>query len=215
MTIGIDGPAGSGKTTVAKLLAKKLGISYLDSGATYRSLTLKALNSGTDLTNKNSLKKLANDMDLKFVQEKVYLDGVDVTTKIRTPMIDKNISSIVGYPEVREVMVDLQRKIAVKGDFVIEGRDITTVVFPNSKYKFYLDADSKIRIQRRFKELKDKGLDVALKETEEDLIKRDEADKTRKISPLKISKDAIYIDTTKLSIEETVEVIAKCIDLKK
>jgi len=209
MKIGIDGPAGSGKTTVARLIAKRLGISYLDTGATYRTLTLEALNKKIDLTDKIALGDLASSLDLRIEEGKIYLRGEDVSEKIRTPLIDKNISAIVSYPEVRKVMVGLQRKVTKEGDFVIEGRDITTVVFPDAEYKFYLDADPKVRAKRRYKELKEKGLRVDFDETEKDLIRRDKADKNRKVSPLRISDDAVVIDTTRLTIEQTVDEVIK------
>lgn len=215
MNIGIDGPAGSGKTTAARLLAKKLGIFYLDTGATYRALTLKVLNEKVDLSDTIALENLAENLDLRIDGNKVYLEGQDVSNQIRVPLIDKNISVIVSYPQVRKVMVKLQRKITEQGDFVIEGRDITTVAFPDAKYKFYLDADPKIRAQRRFKELAEKGLDVNFDDIEKDLIRRDLSDKNRKVSPLKISDDAIVIDTTGLSIEQTVDGIIKCIKSDK
>ncbi|MCK5494511.1 MAG: (d)CMP kinase, partial [Candidatus Omnitrophica bacterium] len=150
MIIAIDGPAGTGKTTVSKILAKRLNISYLDTGATYRSLTLKALDNGVDLSNKDVLIDLAKTLNLQIKGEKVYLEGVDVNFMIRTPVIDKNISLIVSYPEVRQIMVELQRKLAKTGDYVVEGRDITTVVFPQAEFKFYLDGDTAVRAQRRY-----------------------------------------------------------------
>jgi len=209
MIIGIDGPAGSGKTTVAKLLAKRLGIFYLDTGAMYRALTLKAIERKVDLFDKGTLKKIAEELNLEFKEGKVYLDGLDVSDRIRTPSIDKSISPVVAQPEVRAVMVKLQRNMVAKGDFVVEGRDITTVVFPDAKYKFYLDATPETRVQRRFKELSKKGMDVNFQEVGQDLKRRDNADKTREISPLKLSKDAICIDTTNLTILQTAEEIIK------
>ncbi len=209
MIIGIDGPAGSGKTTVAKLLAKRLGIFYLDTGAMYRALTLKAIERKVDLSDQDSLKKIAEELNLEFKGGKVYLDGSDVSDQIRTPLIDKSIAPVVAQPEVRAVMVKLQRNIVAKGDFVVEGRDITTVVFPDAKYKFYLDASSATRARRRFKELSDKGMDVNFQELDQDLRRRDNADKTREISPLKLSEDAICIDTTNLTILQTAEEIIK------
>jgi len=209
MIIAIDGPAGSGKTTVARLLAERLGISYLDTGATYRALTYAALKSNLDLSDKDSLKELAAGLGLKIEGSKIYLNGEDVNSKIRTPVIDKNISVVVSFSEVREVMVALQRKLARQGDFVVEGRDITTVVFPNAEYRFYLDADPDMRARRRYKELKEKGLDVDFEEIKKDLEKRDYADKNRKVGPLKKGKGVICIDTTGLDIEGSVEAIKK------
>jgi len=211
MIVAIDGPAGSGKTTIAKLLSKKLNISYLDTGATYRTLTLKALDEGIDLKDALRLARLAAGLNLKFKGQKTYLDDKDVSEKIRTPLIDKNISIIVAYPEVREVMVALQRRIAKGGDFVVEGRDITTVVFPNAEFKFYLDADSTIRAERRFNELKAKGIKIGFKEMEKDLNKRDDADKKREVGALTLSKDATYIDTSKMAIEEVINEMLKYI----
>lgn len=204
MIVAIDGPAGSGKTTIAKLLSKKLNISYLDTGATYRALTLKALNEEIDLKDASRLARLAEGLNLKFKGQKTYLDDKDVSSEIRTPLIDKNISIIVAYPQVREVMVALQRKIAKAGSFVVEGRDITTVVFPNAEFKFYLDADPSTRAERRFNELKEKGIKIDFEEMEKDLNKRDDADKKREVGALTLSKDATYIDTSKMAIEEVI-----------
>jgi cytidylate kinase len=212
MIIAIDGPAGSGKTTIAKLLAKKLGILYLDTGATYRALTLKALENKLDLKDEHALENLAKNLNLKLENKTVYLDAVDVSEKIRAPLIDKNISLVVKHPAVRKVMVLLQRKIARGRDYVVEGRDITTVVFPKAEFKFYLDADANIRSQRRFKELEAKGMTLDFKEVNSDLSKRDEADKNRKVGALTLAKDAIYIDTTKLNIEQVSELILSYIN---
>ena len=213
MIIAIDGPAGAGKTTVARLLAKKLNIFYLDTGATYRALTFKALKEKIDLDDEDALENLAKSLNFQFdfSQGKVFLDGEDITDKIRQPVIDKNISKIAEKPRVREVLVELQRRIAQDKDFVVEGRDTTTVVFPNAQFKFFLDADFYVRLERRFKELKEKGLNISFSEVEKDLKKRDKADLERKVGPLRRAEDAIYIDTTDLSLEEVIEKIVKII----
>ena len=213
MIIAIDGPAGAGKTTVARLLAKKLNIFYLDTGATYRALTFKALEEKIDLDDEEALENLAKNLNLRFdfSQGKVFLDGEDVTDKIRQPIIDKNISKVAEKPKVRKVLVELQRKIAQDKDFVVEGRDTTTVVFPNAQFKFFLDADFYVRLKRRFKELKEKGLNISFSEVEKDLKRRDKADLERKVGPLRKAEDAIYIDTTDLSLEEVIEKIIKII----
>jgi len=214
MIIAIDGPAGSGKTTVSKLLAKSLGIFYLDTGATYRALTHKAIENNLDLSDECVLANLAENLDLKIKSGKIFIEGGEINDKIRTPTIDKNISLVVSHPWVRKAMVKLQREAAKEGDFVVEGRDITTVVFPEAEYKFYLDAKSEVRAKRRFKELSDKGLDVNFKEVNKDLEKRDFADKNRKVGPLTISENATFIDTSDLTIEGTVEKITEYINRK-
>lgn len=209
MIIAIDGPAGTGKTTVSKIVAKRLSISYLDTGATYRALTLKALDNDVDLSNKDVLIDLAKTLNLQIQGENVYLEGVDVNFKIRTPVVDKNISLIVSYSEVRQIMVELQRKLAKIGDYVVEGRDITTVVFPQAEFKFYLDGDTSVRAQRRYNELIVKGLDVNFEDVKKDLIRRDNADMNRSTGALKISEDAKIIDTTNLTVAETVDELIK------
>ncbi len=214
MIVAIDGPAGSGKTTVAKLLAKKLDFDYLDTGATYRALTLKALELGVDLSKEKDLGDLARSLGLHLEGSKTYLDGKDVSLDIRQPRINQNISIIVSYPEVRETMVSLQRKIAQEGNFVVEGRDITTVVFPNAECKFYLDADFKVRSQRRFDEFKEKGIEATNDDVDKDLAKRDNADMNREVGALKKADDATVIDTTYLSIEEVVDILAEHVNKK-
>jgi cytidylate kinase len=208
MIIAMDGPAGSGKTTVAKLLADKLKFSYLDTGATYRALTLAALEKNIYVEDEKSLTELAQSLKIRFEGRKVFLGARDVSLDIRTPQIDKNISPVVKHPKVREVMVAMQREIAKTGDFVAEGRDVTTVVFPNADYKFYVDADFELRAKRRFKEFQQKGIAITFDQVKEDLASRDKADFTRTVGPLKKSSDAIFLDTTALTIIEVVEKIA-------
>ncbi len=217
--VAIDGPAGSGKSTVSKLIAKSLGLLFIDTGAMYRALTLKAMNEGINLEDEIALTDLAkrSDVDLKVNKRgflEVLLDGKDVSSLIRTPELTKNIKFIARTKGVRERMVALQRKIgntSSKGA-VLEGRDITTVVFPDSKYKFYLDASVEERAKRRYMELIEKGENISLEDLKKDIIIRDESDFNRVYGPLKISPDADYIDTSNLTIEEVTEKVLKTID---
>jgi len=208
MIIAMDGPAGSGKTTVAKLLADKLRFSYLDTGATYRALTFAALENNIGVEDEAKLTELAKKIKINFEGRKVFLDSKDVSADIRTPTIDKNISPIVKHPKVREVMVAMQQRIAHTGDFVAEGRDVTTVVFPDADYKFYIDADFNLRAERRFKEFQAKKIDITFEQVKEDLAKRDHADFSRTVGPLKKAGDAIFIDTTQMTIEQVVDILA-------
>lgn len=211
LIIAIDGPAGSGKSTVSKLVAKKLGLLYLDTGAMYRALTLKAMEKKLNLKDKKALVKMARNTNIKLKASadlkrvNVFLDKRDVTYQIRTPEVTDNIKYVAVVPGVRKCMVKIQRSMGEKQGAVLEGRDTTTVVFPDATYKFYLDADLKERAKRRYKELRELGVKVSLREVEDDARRRDRSDKTRLVGPLKMAKDAIYIDTTKMSIDEVVE----------
>ncbi|MBD3264903.1 MAG: (d)CMP kinase [Candidatus Omnitrophica bacterium] len=212
MIVAIDGPAGSGKTTVAKLLAEKTGIFYLDTGATYRALTLKALEEGADLDNEEVLREIAENLNFQIKEGRFYLDDKDVSDQIRTPLIDKSISAVVCHPGVREVMVNLQRNIVRGKDCVVEGRDTTTIVFPDADYKFFLDANPSTRSRRRFSEMKGKKLKVSFDEVKNDLERRDHADLSRVSGPLRRSEDAFYLDTSDLAVEEVVSFLAKRIN---
>ena len=210
LIIAIDGPAGSGKSTVAREVARRLGIFYADTGAMYRALTLKAMRGKIDFKDRNMLVELAEriDIDLKTNDDfvlSVLLDGEDVTDEIRKSSVTNNIKHIARIPEVRKQMVMLQRKIALSGRAVLEGRDIGTVVFPDADRKIYLDANPDERAKRRHKELKEKGHDITIEEVKKDVKERDCTDKSRKAGPLKKADDAIVIDTTNLTIAEVVE----------
>lgn len=207
--VAIDGPAGSGKSTVSKLIAAKLGLLYIDTGAMYRALTLKAVRRGMDLEDGDALAKLAGNtkIDLRNVSGslKVFLDGEDVSGFIRTPELTNNVKFIARVPGVRREMVKLQRIIGGRSSAVLEGRDIGTVVFPDAKFKFYLDADVEERSRRRHKELLETLQNADFGDIKNDVMKRDESDMNRDVGALKKAPDAVLIDTTDLSIEKVVE----------
>ena len=201
MIIAIDGPAGSGKSTIAKLIAEDLGLVYLDTGAMYRLVTLKALNDGI-LDDLEKIIKMLDNLSIDIKENGFYLDDTDVSEEIRKPVVSENVSNIAAIREVREKMVDLQRKFSESKNVILDGRDIGTVVFPNADVKIFLIADAKERANRRYKELVAKGENVRMEEIYENILKRDKIDSTRKESPLKKANDAIEVDTTSKDIEE-------------
>ena len=201
MIIAIDGPAGSGKSTIAKLIAEDLELVYLDTGAMYRLVTLKALNDGI-LGNLDKIIKMLDNLNIDIKENGFYLDDIDVSEEIRKPVVSENVSDIAAIREVREKMVDLQRKFSESKNVILDGRDIGTVVFPNADVKIFLIADAKERANRRYKELVAKGENVKIEEIYENILKRDKIDSTRKESPLKKADDAIEVDTTSKNIEE-------------
>ena len=201
MIIAIDGPAGSGKSTIAKLIAEDLGLVYLDTGAMYRLVTLKALNNGI-LGDFEKIIKMLDNLSIDIKENGFYLDDIDVSEEIRKPVVSENVSDIAAIREVREKMVDLQRKFSESKNVILDGRDIGTVVFPNADVKIFLIADAKERANRRYKELVAKGENVKIEEIYENILKRDKIDSTRKESPLKKADDAIEVDTTSKNIEE-------------
>ncbi|MDO8526046.1 MAG: (d)CMP kinase [Candidatus Omnitrophota bacterium] len=211
LVIAIDGPAGSGKSTVSKLVAKALGVTYIDTGAMYRALTLKAMRHSIDLKDEAALTDLARSTDIDLAEEKgelkVYLDGEDVAGLIRTPELTNNVKYIARVPLVREEMVRLQRAIGSRYGAALEGRDIGTVVFPDADYKFYLDADPDERARRRHKEFLGRGQVIDLAGIKRDVIMRDESDMNRSVGALKKAPDAILVDTTKLSVGAVVKKI--------
>ncbi len=209
MIIAIDGPAGSGKSTVAKLVAKKLGFSYIDTGAMYRAVAYKVIKENIPL---ERLPEILENLDLKLLDTnegvKVILDGEDITDKIRTEQIGKKASQIAKIPEVRKKLVQLQRKLGLKAkNAVLEGRDIGTVVFPDAQLKIFLTASAKERARRRYNQLREKGLKISYDEILKAVIERDKTDMERKESPLKPAEDAVIIDTTNKTIDEVVQMI--------
>lgn len=218
LVIAIDGPAGSGKSTVSKKIARKLGVMYIDTGAMYRALTLKAMQLGIGLEDEVSLVELVCstkiDLEDSVSGQKVFLDGEDVTTLIRTPELTNNVKYIARVPGVRHEMVRLQRLIGHRRGAVMEGRDIGTVVFPGADYKFYLDADVDERAKRRHKELVQAGVNINFEDIRKDVVARDESDMRREIGALKVAPDAILVDTTNLSIDEVVDKLLSFVQRK-
>ncbi|MFH1904468.1 MAG: (d)CMP kinase [bacterium] len=211
ITIAIDGPAGSGKSSVSKIIAKRLGLLYVDTGAMYRALTLKAIENGVNIKKEIALVELAHNTEIELIHQEektvVLLDGQDVTEKIRGTNVTNNVFYLARAEGVRECMKRLQRKIAEKGDVVMEGRDITTVILPDADYKFYLDASFEERVKRRRKELEQNGQQIVESELSKDIKMRDKKDLTRKIAPLRKAEDAIVIDSTGMSLEEEAETV--------
>jgi len=209
MIIAIDGPAGAGKSTVAKILAKKLGFLYLDTGAMYRALTWKALETGTPIEDEKAMEALAkaSTIDLKDAPGglTVLIDATDVSAAIREPRVSARVSDVAKIAGVRGVMVSLQKQLGHSKNCILDGRDIGTVVFPDADHKFFIDAASEERVNRRFKDFKNLNInDVSREQVAKDLTNRDRIDSTRECGPLKKADDAVYLDTTNLSIEEVV-----------
>lgn len=208
VTIAIDGPAGSGKSTVAKEVAKRLNFVYVDTGAMYRAAALNARREGIPPDDERKLKEMFKRMDLKLVPNgdslRVFLNGEDVTSAIRTEQAGMDASTYSAKPAVREKMVQLQREMGKSGGVVMEGRDIGTVVFPEAECKFFLDAAPEERARRRAKELRERGIACDEAEILKTIKERDLQDSTRSIAPLKPAPDAIVIDTTGISVEDVI-----------
>jgi cytidylate kinase len=199
--IAIDGPAGSGKSTVARAVAEQLGLDYLDTGAMYRAVAFEAIRRGIDPDDTRSVARMAREIDLE-VGEKVMVDGVDATIEIRSPEVTRAVSTVAANPEVRRELVRLQRQWAeAHGGGVVEGRDIGTVVFPDAPVKVYLTADDRERASRRSKEM----LDLQYDQVAADIARRDHVDSTRPASPLSVAEDAVRIDTTGLPVQDVVD----------
>ena len=218
--VAIDGPAGTGKGTIAKLISKELGLVNIDTGAMYRCVTLQAIRKGiTNIEEKQKIIQIAKDIDIEMKneneQQQIYLNGVNVSKEIRNKEVSAFVSPVSSIPEVRELMVDLQRKMAQNADVIMEGRDITTVVFPNANVKIYLDANVEERAQRRFKENQEKGLNMNYEEVLEAIKLRDYNDMNKQVGALKIAEDAIVIDTTHLTIGQVEEKVKEIIISKR
>ncbi len=220
MIIAIDGPAGSGKSTISKEIAKELGIVYLDTGAMYRIFTLKLLKEGVSFEDRKRIGELLNNLDINIECDKFYLDGKDVSEEIRKPDVSENVSRVSAIGEIREKMVELQREFSKSKNIILDGRDIGTVVFPEADLKIFLVADANERARRRYNELKEKEENISLETIYENILKRDRMDSDREVAPLKKAKDAIEVDTTDKNIDEVKKEILdiyfnKNINLKK
>ncbi len=217
--ITIDGPVGSGKSTIGRLLAKRLGFVYLDTGAMYRVIALEARESGIDAADEAALAALCHEIKISFKQSEdqqlVFSSGRDVTGAIRTPEISMLASSISAVKSVRNALVALQREIGAHGGVVVDGRDAGTVIFPQARFKFYLDASVEIRAQRRYKEFIEKKINIDYNNLFLDIQKRDYDDSNRTIAPLKPAPGAVIIDTSSMTREDVLKAISLHIDLAK
>ena len=216
-SVAIDGPAGAGKSTAAKQLSAMLGAIYLDTGAMYRTVALAAIKRGIDTKDRENLEKMLEDIKIEIIfgknGQEIFLDDENVNDQIRTPEVSMGASNVAVFPPVRLRMVEMQRKIASKSTVVMDGRDIGTYVLKDAKYKFFLVATVDIRAERRFKEVKAKGMEADLESIKKDIQFRDNNDSTRKMAPLRQAEDAIRIDTTNQSIQEMVDEMAGYINV--
>ena len=220
LIIAIDGPAAVGKSTMGKLIARELGFLYIDTGAIYRAITWKVLKNNINLNDENIISNMVSNtcvtiekVNCKSLNDyyHIFIDGEDVTEEIRNPRIDQNVSQIARLPKIRKQLIYLQRKLAEKGDIVMEGRDIGSVILPQADIKFYFTASEEERIKRRHKELINKGYSIDYEEVKKQIIQRDKIDSKRKYAPLIKAKDAILVDSTEKSIEEVKDKILKII----
>jgi len=211
--VAIDGPAGAGKSTVGKILARRLGYVFLDTGAMYRAVAVETERQGIKPEDDPALEKLCQNLTISFKPEgeeqKILCRGVDITQKIREPHIGMLASRVSMRKPVREAMLWMQREAGKQGKIVAEGRDTTTVVFPGARYKFFLVADPEERARRRYREMVSKGLPVRIEDIQEEINKRDEQDSSRDLAPLRAPEDAVFIDSTELTGEEVAEMMIK------
>ena len=212
LIVAIDGPAGSGKSTIAKLVAKKFNFTYIDTGAMYRMITLYLLENKISFDNLDKIQKILNEINLDMKEDKFFLNNVDVSLKIREEIINENVSKVASIKAVRENLVNLQRKIASDKNVILDGRDIGTVVFPNAQVKIFLVASAEERARRRYNEFMEKKAEITYDEVLKSLKERDHLDSTRKESPLVKASDALELDTTNLKIDEVVNFISNEIE---
>ncbi|ERI92950.1 cytidylate kinase [Clostridiales bacterium oral taxon 876 str. F0540] len=205
LSIAIDGPAGAGKSTIAKILAKEFNLMYINTGAMYRAVTLKAMEKNISHDNIEELLQLIDTMEMRFENDDLYLNNENINDEICMPLISNNVSNYAAISEVREKLVNLQRNMSDKYNVVMDGRDIGTVVLSNAPIKFYLTASPETRAKRRYDELSGKGINVNYEEILSDIIKRDYIDSHREVNPLTKAEDAIEIDCSEMTINEVIE----------
>lgn len=211
MNIAIDGPAGAGKSSIAKLAAKKLSFVYIDTGAMYRTMAYYFLKNGIDIKDEKAAAEHCGEIEIRIAYEngdqQIFLNEINVSKEIRSEEVGNQASVVAAYGAVREKLVALQRQMAACTDVIMDGRDIGTVVLPGAELKIYLTASAAVRADRRYKELQEKGVDCDRKKIEEDIILRDKQDMNREISPLKQAEDAVYLDSSDMTIDEVVQEI--------
>ncbi len=219
MIIAIDGPAGSGKSTIAKFIAKNLSYRYIDTGAMYRAVAWSANKAAIDLDDENAVGQWAAKIKIEFVADpagqQVKVNGENATGLLKNEIVGRGAAKVAAQKRVREILVAKQQEIGQAGNVVMDGRDIGTQVFPNAELKFFMDADAEERGKRRYLELKEKNMDVDLENIIAEIKQRDHEDKTRAISPLRPAEDAIEVDTTKFTIEEVIDQVMEQINLKQ
>ena len=212
LSVAIDGPAGAGKSTIAKLVSKRFQLTYINTGAMYRAVTYAAIKKGISHERVEELCSMIDEIKIEFKGENLFLNGNDITEDLCLPEIAQNVSFYASIPEVRKLLVKQQRRIAEENNVIMDGRDIGTVVLKDAPFKFYLTASAEKRAERRFKELQDKGIDVDYNKILHDIEKRDYIDMNREVDPLKKAEDAIEVDTSDMNIEEVVEKLSSIIN---
>ena len=212
ISVAIDGPAGAGKSTIAKLVGKKFDLMYINTGAMYRAVALMAERNDVKPEEVEKLVKLVDTMEMHFENDDLILNGVNIQDEITMPEISAIVSNYASIPEVRAKLVELQRKMSEKYNVIMDGRDIGTVVLKDSKFKFFLTASAEERANRRFKELTERGLEVNYDEILSEIIRRDTIDSTREVDPLRKADDAIEIDSSNYNINEVTEIICNYIE---